>query len=201
MKYHITSSKTKTPAKLARTPRRRGARFKGVMNIRIYLLLSCIFLISGCVPIIEEAEYAAFDNTHGIKVTEVGHSDEVRFASDRPIRYEIDTDLFTINIYTGKNGRFAEFETVDNQGQKLQIKLVNLTKEETERACIFIVPDSRNNAIQYLKLQRWNQGCDSFDKVVSSIEVQVTKGEQVLGNQILLFEIKKDGYYIWYDAV
>lgn len=171
------------------------------MNTKFVSYAVIAFLLCACVPVIEKGEYISFEKTPEIKVLEMGIPERRDFSPVRAIRYELKDKLFKINIELGKNGRWAAFSTESHSGEKLELQLVNRTNLQNEQACIFIIEDISNEEIQYLKLQLWNSGCETYYDGINDFDVAVVHGDKILGIKKFLFEIKEGGHYVWIDAL
>ena len=170
------------------------------MNTKSASYVAISLLFCGCVPVIEKGEYISLEKTPGIKVLEMGIPEKRNFSPVRAISYELRNDLFKINISLGKKGELAGFSTENHEGEKLKLKLINRTKLQNEQACIFIIDDG-NTEIQYLRLQLWNSGCETYYESINELDVAVIHDDKILGTQKILFELKEGGYYVWYDSI
>ncbi len=171
------------------------------MNIKLVVILLFSVLLAACVPMLSRGEYVLFQKTPGIEVLETGIPEKRDFSPKRPIFYRLNEGVFSIQIRLGKNGRLATFSTQSNLGKKLRLRLLDQSSSQTEQACLFVTNEFNTPYDQYLKLQLWNIGCETYKTGTHSFDVAILDGDKTLGTKKIFFELKKGGYYVWYDAV
>ena len=171
-------------------------------------------LICGCAPVFQNYVYISLENTPNIQILEYGKSSvsNLQKHKDMPVEYKLSRETYDIYLQldTTNNGGPRLFVKVrGTNGKPLVLQNNNLSKKLPYERCGLLgeaYPQDKISENELAKVYEWyldRKGCavndrNQEDRVIS-FKVAVTDG--LIFEEILLFELVQNGFYILNDAI